>query len=335
MKTRGILKDAVMKRFWFASVIVIALAASGCAIDPIQEDVTGFSTSTIVRKIRCETRESVRGLVGAYLSSQPDPVARLNGIELANGTRRLADIDLRQADKNTRLLFYRYSQVAVAYNFSFDAKEINNIGGGTDSVRTFLNGSRSLGLDAGFDRTRQNVQTLTVTDTFADLIYKMKDDYCDGTKSGRNFIYPIAGKIGVDQMLFDFVELSEFGNLGGPSEKPEGPPTMVSTLTFTTALSGSVTPTIMLSPIRNVTRTSGNLLGTVSRTDVHTVIVAFARPAKTLTEVDAIRFYSGQVISPVGTVTQQAALLAIQQYIIRFEVNRPSSIIVNQSILPF
>lgn len=274
-------------------------------------------------------------MLGAYLTSQADPVAQLNGIELQNGARRLSEINLTNADYNTRFVFAKYIQVAVAYNFSFDATETNNVGGGLTSIDTFLRGSRSLGLSASLNRSRQNNQTLTVTDTFQDLVYKMNDDYCDDTNRKRNYLYPVAGKVGIDQMLLDFVELTEFGNLGGPTTKPEGPPTTVSTLTFTTAVSGSVTPMISLSPVRDLTRTSGNLIGLASRTDTHKVIVAFARPTKNFSETDAIKFYSGQVITPAGTLTQQAALLAIQQYIIRFEVNRPASIIVNQSLLPF
>ena len=50
----------------------------GCAIHPFPEDVVGADTPDIVRQIRCEARESIKGIVIGYVNSlarDGDPVA--------------------------------------------------------------------------------------------------------------------------------------------------------------------------------------------------------------------------------------------------------------------
>jgi hypothetical protein len=74
----------------------------------------------------------------------------------------------------------------------------------------------------------------------------------------------------------------------------------------------------------------------MNRRDLHKVIIAFARPTASKTEDEALRAFSGLLINPVGNTTEQRAQQAIQQNIIRFELNeRPTNIILNQPLLPF
>ena len=164
----------------------------------------------------------------------------------------------------------------------------------------------------------------------------VKEDYCTDKNLNKNYMYPIAGNIGLAKMVDDFFDLSEFTNLGPAADKPKGPPTMVNSLTFTTVLSGSVTPSITLLPSVGTTTGVASLIASASRTDLHKVIVAFARPVETPSEAEAVRVFAGQLINRSGTLTEQRAQLAIAQSIVRYELsNRPTTIILNQSLLPF
>ena len=75
--------------------------------------------------------------------------------------------------------------------------------------------------------------------------------YCDGQLVQANYVYPITGRIGIDRMVHDFVELTLFGSLTEPKAAPgaAGAPTMVDELTFTTAFSGSVNPVVVFTPV--------------------------------------------------------------------------------------
>jgi hypothetical protein len=264
-----------------------------------------------------------------------DPKARALGTGIINGTADLRKVDLRQLSSRTKATLAKYSQTAIAYNFTFDGTEINNLSGGLTAVNTFLNGNRSLGLTAGADRTRQNIQTFTISTTFAKLLRDTDPEYCRSISVGTNYMYPITGQVGIAYMLKDFLELSEFNNLIGPEDNPSGPPTTTNNLTFTTSITASATPSITLNPIRGLTRVGGSLTAEVTRTDIHKLIIAFARPLEGPSEQEVSRIFAGQLIDATGTPTERRAQNAIQQNIIRFELNnRPTNIIVNQSLLP-
>ena len=57
-----------------------AFVLAGCAIHPLPEDVTGVDTYTIVRQIRCETRQAVIDFALRWLGSESedrvDPASR-------------------------------------------------------------------------------------------------------------------------------------------------------------------------------------------------------------------------------------------------------------------
>jgi hypothetical protein len=72
-------------------------------------------------------------------------------------------------------------------------------------------------------RKRSNDRTFTVTDTFGNLLTQLntvvREDGrrdCDGYIVAANFIYPIVGHIGMDKLVYDYLDLALFGNLAGP-----------------------------------------------------------------------------------------------------------------------
>lgn len=303
----------------------------------MQEDVTGYTASRIARKVRCETREAVKNLLGVYLTTlQDDPRAMALGQRLLADAPAIASEDLKPLGRHAREIIAFYADTAVAYDFSFDGTETDNIGGTLDAVRAFDTGARSLGLAAANDRSRQNIQTFTLADTFIGLLGKVGQDYCVEKNAEKNYLYPIVGKIGIARMLRDFIELDQYAGLVSPDKaNPIGPPTMVSNLTFQTRISASATPAINLLPVVGKTRVSGSLAGNFSRVDTHKLIIAFARPVKTSIDAQALRSFSGEIITPAGTQSEQLAQLAIQQSIIRFDLKDSRPTLVVQSLLPF
>src|SRR5207249_2348270 len=78
-----------MYRAFRASGFVLALIAAGCAIHPLPENVTGVPTYTIVRQIRCETRQAVIDSALGWLQHESedrvDPASRAIGLQFLNG----------------------------------------------------------------------------------------------------------------------------------------------------------------------------------------------------------------------------------------------------------
>lgn len=155
----------------------------------------------------------------------------------------------------------------------------------------------------GFDRSRENVRTSTVTDNFGDLVQKPMR--CDGRLVGPNYIYPITGRIGVDDVVRAFVFLSLFGNLGGesgtPGVIPKGPPTFVDALEFTTTISGSANQRVDFAPIgRTLSVSHANLNVAASRRDKHQVIIGLALAVAAQAQLGSIREgLRGQRVAPV------------------------------------
>ena len=109
---------------------------------------------------------------------------------------------------------------------------------------------------------------------------------------GPNYIYPAVGKIGMDRMIGDFVNLTLFGGLAGTSSAgspnaTKGPPTMVDQLKFTTTISLGATPKVTFAPIKTFMDASVGLKAT--RQDIHTVTVGLAIDPKSVGQVGAFR----------------------------------------------
>ena len=225
--------------------IGLSLIVAACAIHPLPEDVTGIPTNEIVQKIRCEARSAVR--------------------DNLNNARR-----------------QNLSDVAIAYNFSFDMTEINNLDPVANLSKTMHRGMFTANASGNFDRTRENIRTFTITDSFVELLTKVKDEDCRGLAEGKNYLYPITGDIGIYEMIDTFIKLTH-ENLAAPSggsgPGPSGDaPTLGDKITFTTKFQGSITPKVTLTPVGNALQIADASLGiTSTRTDAHQVIVSLAK----------------------------------------------------------
>lgn len=300
----------------------ILLSQTACSLHPLPDDVVALPTYMIVRKIRCEAREAVKDQLRVYLERITwDPVAQDIAIRLKNPGADLEALPLARLSPPIKRRIGTFKSAGIAYNFTFDMTEANTVDPTLDLLNIFSNGTLSLGISAQHDRTRQNVRSFTVTDTFAGL-FTLKWDYCEGKlATGKNFIYPIAGKIGLAEMINTFINLSLFGGLDG--EKGKGPPTMADTLKFTTHMSLTVNPSITITPgtIQPLKVHSGLLGVANSRTDEHTVIVGLALDSGE----DIPEFLHGVFVTASGTRSEVLAGAAVEQQINRFEAgNRVS-----------
>ncbi len=297
---------------------------SGCAIHPLPEDVTGVTTYQIVRQIRCETREAARKELVNWLANLGRDHPGQAGVPLARDLAERYEQDSNAINGFRASLFKgpKFAQVrnvinvfygiGIAYNFDLTMTENNDLSAGSANFqRTFTRSMFKLGIGASMTRTRSNDRTFTVTDTLGSLLASLNTAvvngrrYCDGHIVEANHIYPIAGRIGVDKVVHDFLNLALFTGLAGPDVKPGdgGPPTMTDKLAFTTTIDASATPKITFTPTGSAFQLiDATLTGEIKRTDLHKVFVALAVPTKANVYLNSLRSYLFSPARGVATV---------------------------------
>jgi hypothetical protein len=271
--------------------LVASSVLTGCAIHPLPEDVAGVDTLDIVKQIRCETRQAAINLLVDFLDDQgkdyPNSsgnlIARELAIEYARDPNKISPslVDRFKGYPNTQSVITTLFNVGIAYNFDLQMTEDNNLSTEINLLKPLTQPKVTLGIKAGAARKRNNGRTFTVTDTFLGLLTELNQrergnrHYCDGHIVVENYVYPIAGRIGVDKLARDFINLTIFGNLGaGKADKPESPglPAMADELTFTTTINASATPKIEFTPVTSAFQLAdASLTGEVIRTDKHQV----------------------------------------------------------------
>ena len=326
----------MLNKIILAFVVSCVLAA--CSIHPLPEDVTGVSTTMIVRKIRCEAREAVIKKALDYLRSEGFAIDKA----------RLETMDIRKDNFNNRTVsgaLYYFSQTGIVFNFTLQGTENNGLALTGDLVRPLKHETETLNGTIGNSLQRDNIRSFTVTDNFLELVQTVKDSYCDVAPSTPNYEYPMVGRIGIDEMVATFVDMTLFNGLGnksdaitsggsapGASAKPgdRGPPTMVDTITFTTTIGGGLTPKVVFTPIGKALQLlDATLAGTATRTDKHAVIVGLAIPTKPTFNLPSASSSSQNLTTSFVTATtnpnsgEAAAVKAVDQQIQRFEVSKP------------
>lgn len=179
------------------------------------------------------------------------------------------------------------------------------------------------------DRSRENLRQFTITDTFFVLVEKLDEVYCAPFVHVDNYMYPITGKIGIDEMVDTFVDLALFANLSAPAGGGGGgtsgkPPTMADDLIFITRLSFGATPKVLFIPFKSgLSVADASLATTFSRQDKHEVTVGLSLPVP-----PAGSHPTQLLITAQGGPSQQAAAQAVEQSILRNQLNRRSALIV-------
>ncbi len=313
-------------------LLTASCLVSGCSIHPLPDDVTGVPTDTIVRKTRCEARAAIKKSLVDWLLAYPNgSKQRQLGEAFSTGSRPLQTFDDSLFHDGEKAIVRMFENSAIAYDFTLDITETDNLDATIDLLKPFHKASSSAALSLGVDRTRQSIRVFTVSDTFLGLLKNIREDYCNIFDAGENQIYPIIGRIGIDEEVHIFIELSLFNHLGGPADKPKGPPTMADTLVFTTKLSGSAAPKLIFSPVGSVAHVAdASLTAAASRTDVHKVIVGLALPPPP-GQKPAPKEKKGLFVTVEGTPAQQAAGDAIDQtYLRRGTEARGATLVIPQ-----
>jgi hypothetical protein len=297
----------MLYRLLIASFAAALLA--GCAIHPLPENVTGVDTPDIVRQIRCESREAVIREVKLWLASlagaESNLVAQQQLARVAQQLLAKYDADPESISSfnanvfpasfaGERRLVNLFYSAGIAYTFDLKMTENNDI---NPTSATLVRPSPprpkfTLGFGAGALFDRMNERKFTATDTFGSLLKLNAAEvrgrrYCTGFIVTENYVYPIAGKIGVGKVVHDFINLTLFESLSGDKGAP---PTMTDDLTFTTTLSASATPTATFTPLGTALQLSdASLTASFKRSDVHEVTVGVAIDKKAVGNLGPVR----------------------------------------------
>jgi|SoiMethySBSTD1v2_1073268.scaffolds.fasta_scaffold261076_3 hypothetical protein len=305
-----------MSRYLMFAALAASFLVSGCAIHPLPEDVTGVPTYHIVRQIRCEARAAVissaiEGLKN-YANSVSDPEVQRIAMEYKDGTRPIAGFSYKDfRNPYIRSVVRLFYDTGVAYNFNLEMTENNDLGTEINLLKPFTDSALTVGISAGFNRQRQNTRAFTVTDTFGGLIRNVGDDYCNKKfMVTENYIYPITGRVGIENMVHDFINMTLFANLRGNTSSGEGPPTLVDALEFTTSISGSATPKITFAPLgTGLSVTDASVTGRLSRVDLHKVTIGLAIDKGSVPQVASLRatLFTPLLTASGGRAEQKAA----------------------------
>ena len=251
-------------RWCLAGVGVVAFAAglAGCAMHPLPGDFSRKSTYQIIEKIRCEGAESLRGIPKGH------PFLK---------------------------------SVYIGYDFDFNITETNAAGNGTHpGAHASFHGARPSGrtvdldVNANASLTRAAQRTFRIIESFEQL----QTADCSPGRNRGNLLYPIAGSIGMDEIVRTYVGLerittlapaftsgstTEVGPIAGATSAPgfssTSPVVFADVLEFTTTLGASANPTLTLSApaVGSFKLTNLSLFGSAGRTDSHKLTVVIAR----------------------------------------------------------
>jgi hypothetical protein len=201
-------------------------------------------------------------LVGCSIHPLPENVTRKTTYDIVEQARceaKRAVIDYAQGFKNA----------AVAYEFTFHITETNDASGDVTWSLPFLEGGAfSLMPNAGLHGIRDSNRNFKIIDSFDDL---RKAD-CSMEALEKNWIYPMAGDIGVYEVVATFVRLQKLEHLKVGEVFSFG-----DTLIFTTTFSAGVKPTLTLSPVTGSFRViEASAILQAGRTDVHQVVLGLS-----------------------------------------------------------
>jgi hypothetical protein len=285
------MRIVAMKKAFSVAAIALSFFAGGCAIHPVPENVTGVSTYHIVRQIRCEARAAIIDTAIKWLTNYDDPEVQRIGFQFAEKPQTIATLNYKLfKNQDVRAIVKLFYDTGIAYNFDLTMTETNNLGAEINLLKPFTSSKATLGIMGSANRQRGNERTFTVTDKFGNLIKNVPDEYCVNHIVEANYIYPVAGKIGMEPFIQEFIRLTLFANLRGPEKNVEGPPTMVDALEFQTLFSGTLSPKVVFSPVgAGLSVADASITGVASRQDNHKVTVGLAIDKDVASQVDPLR----------------------------------------------
>jgi hypothetical protein len=266
---------------------LLAAGLLSCSIHPLPEDVTRKTTYEIVEAIRCEARDAII----AY--ALPERM---------------------------------FDNAFIGYEFQFQITEDNNASASADFKHPFTGGTFTLGISGGAEKQRVGDRNFRIVESFRDL-RNLKPEICYGVVSGKNYKYPIAGTVGLAEVIQTYVKIEKVVNLA--VTKGADVPTFADKLVFTTTLKGGAKPSVELQAVPGsfrLVKASGDF--NAQRKDVHKLIIAIAldkRPAP-------VAFVPRNlVISPLAATAAQAGAPARTRVLL--ELDRQRLLEENQRLL--
>jgi hypothetical protein len=270
------------RHLWrFLGVSVLAVAGFGCSVHPLPDDISRESTYNIVVKIRCEARDQVFREVQALLSRSHSPI--IKSMDPTKVIENLAFI--RKTDPRIAAIIDKYRLSAISYGFDFTVTENNTNHANADFILPFNTTTFSLGLTSKAELQRQGERKVDLVEVFQELGSLKCNDV---SATGINIVYPVTGSIGMDEIIHSFFSVSESIPAQSTADDPVQPTDtvegkFVDTLTFTTTLDSSLTPTVKLAPLKpkqfqlmDVTNSTFES----KRVDKHVVVVTLSFPVE-------------------------------------------------------
>jgi hypothetical protein len=230
----------------------LAILLAACSMHPLPDDVTRVSTVDIVKSIRCEALAGIDSLT-------PQELARARPI---------------------------LDATVIGFDFLFNIDENNSASGDPKTgLLTFANGSKfSLNTTGSATLDRRNLRRFTIIDALADLPKPENRAFCSD-RTRTNWVYPIGGKIGMDEVVRTYLKLEMITELqrATPTNDPRVKERFTNVvfsddLSFTTHIEvGAKTKLVLDAVIGELKVTNAALNVGSFRDDAHSVIVALTR----------------------------------------------------------
>jgi len=236
--------------------------------------------------------------------------------------RRKHDMNVRLAEKRIEALttatrkrfkdLVRYTNHQMSYNFRFKAVETDVITGNA-SYKLPINinlGTLTIGVGGNDTKKRDGERKVSLLISLDDL-YETKCDAPAETDGIRAIYYPIRGKIGVHEVFAQYFKIldrakQDADEASAGEEEQEGDKekarkifakteAYVDTIVFTTTLSGSLAPAVILNPTpkKQLTASLG-ISGT--REDTHTVTIGLSVPDSDVEDKDKEKITRFQLV---------------------------------------
>jgi hypothetical protein len=218
-------------------------------------------------------------LVGCSVHPLPDQVTRQSTLGIVTAIHCEAQQAILEHAPEPA-----FNKGAIGYIFDFDIIEHNQAGLDVAFSQPFISGGAfDLTLTgAKADLLRRAERRFTIVDTFEEL--KRAD--CSEELRRSRFKYPIAGSIGLNEVIATFIGIDQLGvrRLGledfKPAEIGGHAATFSDELTYTTAIdTGTLNPKLTLNPVPGVFRlTELSITKKADRVDKHRLLLALALP---------------------------------------------------------
>lgn len=299
-------KHELVVRIWV--LLSASTVITGCATRPTTKDVTGYKIFHIAQAVRCELRDAALNIYADAVGDLQPNLARFSrGLSLRDfQSDDSAEKEALRIDSSFKIIsssiqngtageddhakiaaILRYLGGSLAYDFDLNMRKTDDVGAGVDLLSTFTGGTVKLSPGVSVKGKREATRTFRVIDKFGELLTNLPTiRECNDLRRNSpslgspNRLYPIAGSLGLGDLLREFISFNQSANLVGPKDK-EKIATMTEAIEFTTTLTAGVEPKLTLVPLgRSLEVTGAPFTLKTERYDRHKVTLTFTLPER-------------------------------------------------------